>query len=231
LAFVDHDELSEAVTALDAQGFQVHMHAIGDRAVRNALDAVAAAHAANGANGSTGRRHHIAHIQLIHPADLGRFAALGVVANCQPYWAQTEPQMEELTIPYLGRDRAGLQYLFGDLLRSGARLAMGSDWPVTTANPLEEMEVAVTRVDPEHRDNAPFLPEQRLSLADALAGFTIGTAYVCHDDEDAGSIEVGKRADLAVIDRDLFDPALGPIGDARVDFTLASGAVVFERAF
>ncbi len=226
LDFVAHDELSAAVTELDGHGFQVHMHAIGDRAVRNALDAVEAARATNGA---TDRRHHVAHIQLIDPADLPRFAALDVVANCQPYWAQTEPQMEELTIPYLGRERAGLQYLFGDLLRTGARLAMGSDWPVTTANPLQEMEVAVTRIDPENRAGAPFLPEQRLSLAAALAGFTSGTAYLNHDEADSGSIEVGKRADLAVLDRDLFSDGAGPIGDAQVELTVASGTVVHSR--
>jgi predicted amidohydrolase YtcJ len=117
LTYLDRDELGEAVTALDRHGFQVHMHAIGDRAVRNALDAVASARAANGADD---HRHHIAHIQLIQPEDIPRFRELDVVANCQAYWAQTEPQMEELTIPYLGRERSELQYPFGDLLRSGA---------------------------------------------------------------------------------------------------------------
>ena len=165
LAYVDRAELAEAVTALDGHGFQVHMHAIGDRAVRNALDAVAAARAANCV---ADNRHHIAHIQLVTPEDKARFSQLDVVANCQTYWAQTEPQMEELTIPFLGRDRADLQYPFADLLRSGARLAMGSDWSVTTANPLEQLEVAVTRIDPENRGNAAFLPDQRLILDDAV---------------------------------------------------------------
>jgi predicted amidohydrolase YtcJ len=225
LSYVERDLLAAAVTELDRLGFQVHMHAIGDRAVRNALDAV---QAARSANGPSDHRHHIAHIQVVQPEDVPRFRELGVVANAQPYWAQMEPQMEELTLPFLGRDRAQMQYPFGDLLRSGATLAMGSDWSVTTANPLEEIEVAVTRVDPENRDNAPFLPEQALPLQVALAAFTAGSAYVNHD-TDGGSLEIGKRADLALLDRNLFAPSSGPVADARVDLTVASGRVVHER--
>jgi predicted amidohydrolase YtcJ len=225
LTYVERDLLAAAVTELDRLGFQTHMHAIGDRAVRNALDAVQAARAANG---PSDRRHHIAHLQLVQPEDVPRFRELGVTANCQAYWAQMEPQMEELTLPFLGRDRADLQYPFGDLMRSGATLAMGSDWAVTTANPLEEIEVAVTRIDPENRDNAPFLPEQALPLPVALAAFTAGSAYVNHDDE-AGTIAPGRRADLVVLDRNLFARDAGPVGDAHVKFTIAAGSVVFER--
>ena len=136
--------------------------------------------------------------------------------------------MEELTLPFLGRDRAQLQYPFGDLLRSGATLAMGSDWSVTTANPLEEIEVAVTRVDPENRANAPFLPEQALPLRVALAAFTSGSAYVNHD-EDGGSLQVGRRADLALLDRNVFTSGAA-VADAHVDLTVASGKVVYERS-
>ena len=137
--------------------------------------------------------------------------------------------MEQLTIPFLGPDRADQQYPFADLVRSGARIAMGSDWSVTTANPLEQMEVAVNRIDPENRSNAPFLPEQRLTLAQAVSGFTLGTAYVNHDDQETWSIEVGKRADLAVLDRDVFTAPVTELSDASVEITLASGHVVFER--
>jgi predicted amidohydrolase YtcJ len=225
LSYVERDLLAAAVTMLDRHGFQVHMHAIGDRAVRDALDAVQAALTDNG---PSDHRHHIAHIQVVQPEDVPRFRELGVVANAQPYWAQNEPQMEELTLPFLGRDRAQLQYPFGDLLRSGATFAMGSDWSVTTANPLEEIEVAVTRVDPEHRANAPFLPEQALPLRVALAAFTAGSAYVNHD-EDGGSLQVGCRADLALLDRNVFTSGAGAVADARVDLTVASGKVVYER--
>ena len=225
MSYVEPDLLAAAVTELDSHGFQVHMHAIGDRAVRNSLDAV---EAARSANGPSDQRHHIAHIQVVQPQDVPRFRELGVVANAQPYWAQLEPQMEELTLPFLGRDRAQLQYPFGDLLRSGATLAMGSDWSVTTANPMEEIEVAVTRVDPENRANAPFLPEQALPLQVALAAFTAGSAYVNHD-EDGGSLQVGHRGDLAVLDRNLFTPGDGLVADVHVDMTVASGQVVYER--
>lgn len=158
-----------------------------------------------------------------------RFSELGVVANCQTYWAQMEPQMEQLTIPFLGRDRAVQQYPFADLVRKGARIAMGSDWSVTTANPLEQMEVAVNRIDPQNRSNPPFLPEQRLTLAQAVGGFTLGTAYVNHDDQDSGSVEVGKRADLAVLDRNVFTAPVTELSDASVELTLSSGRPVFER--
>lgn len=221
LDYVDRELLTAAVTELDRLGFQVHMHAIGDRAIRNALDAVEAAQATNG---RSDRRHHIAHLQVVQPDDLARFAKLGVVANCQTYWAQSEPQMDELTVPYIGEERAALQYPFEGLRRSGARLAMGSDWPVTTPDPLDQLEVAVRRIDPEHRDNDPFLPSERLRLDDALAAFTSGSAFLNHD-ADGGTLQVGKRADLAVLDQDVFTLD-GRLADASVAVTIASGAVV-----
>jgi predicted amidohydrolase YtcJ len=231
LTYVDRDLLAAAVTELDGHGFQVHMHAIGDRAVRNALDAIAAARDAHGMNDL---RHHVAHIQVVHPDDVPRFAALGVVANCQAYWAQSEPQMDELTVPFLGAERAGQQYPFGGIARAGARLAMGSDWAVTTANPLEQIEVAVTRVDPEARDNAPFLPAERLGLEQALSAFTAGSAFVNHD-EDGGTLAVGRRADLALLSEDVLSPGFAvrsggrlPLSDVRVELTVAAGTVVHD---
>jgi predicted amidohydrolase YtcJ len=223
LTYVPYETLRAAVTELDRTGFQIHLHAIGDRAVRDALNAIAAARAAR-PDGDA--RHHIAHVQVVQPADVGRFAELGVVANCQAYWAQSEPQMDELTIPFLGPERSRLQYPFAGFLASGARLAMGSDWPVTTADPLRQLEVAVTRVDPEQRDNAPFLPEQRLRLDDAVDAFTAGSAYVNHD-EHGGRIAVGARADLVLLDSDIFAPGF-PVADARVRLTVAAGRVVHE---
>ena len=226
LSYLEREELAAAVTALDAEHFQVHLHTIGDRAVRDALDAIQAARTANGVRDA---RHHVAHVQLIHPDDVPRFRELDVVANCQTYWAQTEPQMEELTLPFLGKARGDRQYPFADLLRAGARLAMGSDWSVTTADPLQQMEVAVTRVDPEHRDAAPFLPEQRLTLTEALHGFTAGSAFVNHDDDESGALTPGRRGDLAVLDLDPFADGAPPVGDAHVEFTIAAGRMVHER--
>ena len=226
ITFIDPDELRGWVTALDAAGLQPHFHAIGDRAVRGALDAVAAARAANG---PTDTRPHVAHIQVIHPDDVPRFAEVGLVANAQPLWACHEGQMDDLTIPFLGPERTTWQYPFKSLLNTGARLAMGSDWSVSTPNPLVEIEVAVTRISPGSRGGAePFLPSERLTLDESIRAFTLGSAYVNHLDDDTGSIEVGKLADLTVIDRDLFAMGAGPIGDARVLLTTVGGAVVFE---
>jgi predicted amidohydrolase YtcJ len=228
ISFLDPDRLGGWLTRLDAAGLQPHFHAIGDRAVRESLDAIAAARAANGPSDT---RPHIAHIQVIHPDDVPRFAALGVTANAQPLWACHEGQMDTLTIPFLGPERAAWQYPFGSLLRSGARLAMGSDWGVSTPNPLEEIEVAVTRVAPESRGTAePFLADQALTLEDAIRAFTLGSAYVNHLDDETGTIEVGKLADLALIDRDLFAPDAGPISDARVVGTVVGGELVFEAS-
>jgi predicted amidohydrolase YtcJ len=134
----------------------------------------------------------------------------------------------------LGADRARLQYPFAGLVTAGAVLAMGSDWAVSTADPLQQMEVAITRVDPQHRSNRPFLPEQRLTLGSAMRGFTAGSAFVNHD-PDGGVLQVGKRADLAILDRDVFatgtgdEPPGARIGDARVEYTVAAGRLVFTR--
>ncbi|HZP89862.1 MAG TPA: amidohydrolase [Actinomycetota bacterium] len=233
ISYFDPEELKAHVARLDAEGFQVHVHAIGDRAVREALDAIEAARRANGFGD---RRHHIAHIQVIHPDDLRRFRALGVVANAQPLWACNEPQMTELTVPFLGPERARLQYPFRSLARSGAVLAVGSDWPVSSPNPLWEIHVAVNRTIPpgypyaaSDSDDEPFLPDERLDLPTALAAATMGSAYVNHLDGVAGSIEVGKRADLVVLDRNLFEHPAGEIAQAAVDLTLVGGRVVFER--
>ena len=142
--FIDPDLLPRFVTRLDAEGFQVHFHAIGDRAVRNALDAV---EAARHANGWSDGRHHISHIQVIATEDLPRFRRLGVVANGQPFWACYEGYQTDLTIPFFGPERAARQYPFRSLLRHGATLAFGSDWSVSTPDPLLEIETAVQLFD------------------------------------------------------------------------------------
>ncbi|HUY97584.1 MAG TPA: amidohydrolase [Verrucomicrobiae bacterium] len=233
LSFIDPELLGQVVTAVDQAGFQVHFHAIGERAVREALDALAVARTINGMNDL---RHHIAHIQVIHPDDLARFAALRVVANAQPLWAANEPQMTELTIPFLGPERSLWQYPFATLDRLGARLAFGSDWFVSSPNPLWEIHVAVNRVPPprdlghqlaEGRSDS-FIPTERLDLATALHAFTMGSAYVNHLDHETGSIAVGKWADLVVIDRNLFTEPRLAIAEASVQLTLVGGHPVYQ---
>jgi len=225
---IDPDGLATWVPTLDALGFQPHFHAIGDRAVRASLDAVEAARRANGLSDT---RPHIAHIQVIHPDDLPRFRRLEVVANAQPLWAGHEDQMDVLTIPFIG-DRWTWQYPFRSLRAAGAVIAMGSDWSVSSPNPIWEMHLAVERRNPiQFAGYRPvFLPEERMDLIDALGAFTNGSAYVNHLDTETGTLEVGKLADLAVLDRDLFDRGAGPIMDARVVGTFVSGVPVFEDA-
>lgn len=227
ISFVDPEALKRYVTRLDREGFQVHFHALGDRAVRESLDAIAAARAEGG---RTDRRHHLAHIQVVHPADVPRFRELWAVANCQPLWARNEPQMTELTIPFLGTERAGWQYPFASLERSGAALAFGSDWPVSTPNPLQLIHTAVNRQPPgtAGEEVEVFLPEERLPLSTALHAATMGSAYVNHMEQETGSIEPGKLADLVVLDRDLFAAPSEEIHTARVLLTLVEGERVYE---
>ena len=231
-SFVDPEELKEAVTRLDAEGFQVHFHALAERAVREALDAIEAARRANGMNDL---RHHIAHIQVIHPDDIPRFRELGVVANAQPLWAQYEGQMINLTIPFLGQERAGWQYPFASLVRAGAVLAFGSDWGVSSPNPLEEIHVAVNRMGwhgyeyggVEEAATVPFIPTEAVDLPTAIAAFTIGSAYVNHLDDVTGSIEPGKYADLTVLDRNVFARPATELHAARVHLTYVEGQRVY----
>ena len=224
---IDPAGLATWVPRLDALGFQAHFHAIGDRAVRASLDAVEAARRANGPSDT---RPHIAHIQVIHPDDIGRFRELDVAANAQPFWAAHEDQMDVLTIPFIG-DRWRWQYPFRSLRAAGAVVSMGSDWSVTTANPLAEIEIAVERRYREPSgDRDVFLPDERIELMDALAAFTSGSAYVNHLERETGTLEVGKLADLAILDRDLFDRGAGEIGEAQVVGTFVEGVAVFEDA-
>ena len=227
LSHVDAEELRSHVTALDALGFQVHFHAIGDRAVRECLDAISSARAANGSNN---HRHHIAHLQVVHPDDVPRFAELDVTANMQALWAAHEPQMDELTIPFLGPERAGQQYVFADLLRSGARLAAGSDWAVSSANPLRALHVAVNRSLQESAgaEAEPFLPGQALDPAEAFAAYTIGSAYVNHLDDVTGSVDLGKLADLIVLDRDPITGPANEIASTKVLATYVEGDPVYR---
>ncbi|WP_328752272.1 amidohydrolase [Streptomyces sp. NBC_00285] len=221
ISFVEPGELRKYVTELDAAGFQVHFHALGDRAVREALDAVESARTANGWRDT---RHHLAHLQVVHPHDVPRFRALGASANLQMLWAAHEPQMDELTLPFLGAERGARQYPFGDLLRAGATLAAGSDWPVSSPDPLQAIHVAVNRIAPEAPVGTPeFLPEQRLDLGAAIAAYTAGSAHVNHLDDLTGSITVGRSADLVVLDRDPFAGPPEEIAAGRALQTFVAG--------
>jgi predicted amidohydrolase YtcJ len=186
-------ELAEAVTAVDALGFRPHLHAIGDGAVRAALDAV---EAASRANGPRDRRPVIAHAELIDPADLPRFAELGVIANLQPLWAQYDPLMTELILPRIGPRRGARQYQIATLLASGARLAFGSDWPVTAHEPLRGIATAVTRQTPEGTPEGGWLPNERIDTSTALSAYSAGCAHQAFEEKEWGVLRPGTRADL-----------------------------------
>jgi predicted amidohydrolase YtcJ len=228
--FIDPETLREVTGRLAAEGFQLHFHAIGDLAVSSALDALEALPAGP----RRAARHHLAHLQFIAPADLGRFRALDAVANFQPLWACNEPQMEELTLPFVGPERADWQYLIGSLARGGTRIAFGSDWPVSSADPLQEMHVAVNRVKSERLGRPgeaecedPFLPEQAITVDEAIGAFTSGVDWVNHAEHQAGILAPGMRADVAVLDQDLYAIPASQIGATSVVMTVASGNVVF----
>jgi predicted amidohydrolase YtcJ len=229
LSFIEPQELSTIVRALDAASFQVHFHAIGDRAVRECLDAVQAARAANGPRDL---RHNIAHIELIASDDIPRFAELDVVANGQPLWACHEAQMDDLVLPLIGSRRAQQLFPFNSLIRAGARLAFGSDWAVSSAHPLEEIGVAVTRTPPAGYAygvgaKTPLGEHERVSLEEALHAFTMGTAHVNHQDDVTGSVEIGKYADLVVLDRpNVFDADVAELATIGIDLTMVGGETV-----
>ena len=193
------DELAVAAAAFDADGFQLHVHAIGDAGVRAALDAVE--HVGR-VNGPRERRPVIAHTQVVDPADVPRFAALGVIANLEPLWAQLDPLQVDLTAPRLGAERTGWQYPMASLAASGAVLSMGSDWPVSSYRPLEGLAVAVTPQTPAGSPPGGWLPHERLPVETAFSAYTQGVAYQAFEEDRWGSVTVGRRADLVWLDRD-----------------------------
>jgi predicted amidohydrolase YtcJ len=217
--------LDTLVAALDAAGFRVHQHAIGDRAVRMALDAVAFAVRHNGPRDA---RHVIAHLQLVDPADLPRFAELGVIPSIQPLWAYRDDYITRLTEPVLGPERSARLYPFGSLARAGAPLAAGSDWPVTSIDPLRAIQVAVTRRGPEDEPGTPWLRDEQLSLARILEAYTSGGAFAMGMEAGHGTLELGKLADLIVLDRDLYRIPTNDIHRAKVLLTVVEGREVWR---
>ncbi|MEP7012554.1 MAG: amidohydrolase [Acidobacteriota bacterium] len=219
------ERFAEIATALDAAGFQIHVHAIGDRAIREALNALEAARKANGPRDA---RPLIAHIQLFDPADIPRFRQLGAIADFQPLWAYADPYIVDLTEPQLGPERSRWLYPMGSMFRSGAVLAAGSDWSVSSLDPLQAIEVAITRCDPDLIGPCAksWIPEERLDLPTILAAYTIGGAFANFEEKESGSLEAGKLADLIVLDRNLFEIPASEISEAKVLATMFEGRIV-----
>jgi predicted amidohydrolase YtcJ len=219
------EELIAAVTHFDELGFQIHLHAIGDRAIRHALDAV---ENAINVNPKWDRRSTITHVQLVHPDDLARFNKLGIIANFQAHWAQEDPLMTELTAPKLGPERTRLQYPIGTLLSDGTALSYGSDWPVSRNNFVETMLVAVTRQTKDGLPPEGWIPEQRITLDQSLEIATLGTAYQGFTESYRGTLDIGMSADLVVLDTNLFDVQPLVARQARPVATYLEGKLVYS---
>jgi predicted amidohydrolase YtcJ len=224
--YIDAAELSRIVGDLDREGFAVHLHTLGDRATRMALDAI---EDARRGNPSGGHRHAITHLVYPNPEDLDRFRELDVIANISPYWAFPNEWSASFP-PIVGPERAAWMYPFRALADRGALLTAGSDYPFTPLDPLLAIEVGMTRRDPENASSPPMIAEQALDLEDLLAAYTINAAHQLHREDLTGSIEVGKWGDLVVLDRNLFDIPPDEIGETRVLMTLLEGEVVHRAA-
>jgi predicted amidohydrolase YtcJ len=219
----DPNRLKDLAAELDRDGFQIHVHAIGDWAIRMTLDAFAYARARNGAHDA---RHTITHLQLVDPDDIPRFRALGVIANFQALWANGDEYLTRLAEPALGPTRSRWQYPIARVVRTGAVVSGGSDWSVSSLNPLDAIEVGITHQQPDQPNQRPWNPAERVDLATMIAIYTINAAYQNHLENETGSIETGKLADLIVLDRNLFETPVEEIHTVRVLRTLLEGRTV-----
>ena len=213
-------ELAHAVRAADARGWQVQVHAIGDAAIRQALDAFAGT--------TAGRRHRVEHIEAPAAAEIARFAELGVIASMQPQHAEPLKNLLEIWAPNLGSARAARGWPWGSILRSGGRLAFGTDWPVVPLDPAAGLHVAVNRQTRGGEPPGGWIPTERLSIADAVAAWTSGAAYAEHRERQKGALQVGMLADIAVLDRDLQRTPLTEIATIKVEATAVGGRLVYE---
>ena len=220
------DELAARVVALDAQGVQAHFHAIGDRAVRVALDAI---EQAIEKNGPSDNRHHISHLQLIDPADYPRFAALGVTANFQALWAYPDGYITDINLPAIGAERVKGMYPIGSLERAGARIAAGSDWSVSSLNPLPAIETALTRQDASGEIEGTLNANEAVGLDTMLRAYTANGAWLMHQEDLTGIIKPGMAADLVVLEQDLFSIPAAEVGEVAVTMTLFDGEIVYQR--
>jgi predicted amidohydrolase YtcJ len=222
------DRLNRVVASLDARGWQLMIHAIGDAGIRQALDAYEHASRVNPAP-ARGRRHRIEHIETTDPADIPRFGALGVIASMQPFHANPSPNQIDVWSANIGPDRASRGWVYASISKAGGRLALGSDWPVVTLDPRMGVNMAVNRTTPEGTPAGGWYPQERMPLARVLEAYTSGAAWASFDEQRKGKIAPGMLADLVVLSKDLFDLPAAKILDAVVAYTIFDGKVVYER--
>ena len=221
------DQIMDFFPLFDAARFQLHVHAIGDGAVRAALDGM---QEAIRQNGRWPGLHQIAHVQTVHPDDIGRFRALGVMANLQPLWAHVEPSITDLVLPILGPGRAAGLYAFRSLIDAGAPFTLSSDWGVSSLNPFEIMETAVTRQPPGAASHPVLMPEERLTRFEALAGYTVNAARAAWNGELCGALAPGRYADFIIPDRDILACDIYELGRTEVLLTVLEGREVYRSA-
>jgi hypothetical protein len=226
IANLEPELFNPLVARLDREGFQVHVHAIGDRGIRYALDAFEHAQKANGKRDS---RHLIAHLELIDPQDIPRFQQLGVIANFQSLWAYADEYIVKLTEPKLGPERSRWLYPIASVVKTGALIVGGSDWSVSSMNPLDAMQVAITRRGLEDGNGKAWISDEIVDLQTMLAAYTIAGAYANFQEQKTGSLEVGKAADLIVLDRNLFEGAPQNVHRATVLLTMLDGKEIFRH--
>ena len=226
LHFYSQDEVDEYLTRFDAMGLNIQVHAIGDHGIRMALDGF---EAMRRANSHSGHRHQIVHLQLIDDAEIPRFGELDIGANFQALWAYPDEAIIDMAFPAVGEERSLRMYPIGRVAASGGRIVGGSDYFVTSINPLLAIEVGITRQDPDTNEGPVLNADESVDLDTMIAAYTINGAYQMGLDDVQGSIEVGKRADLVVLDRNLFDIPASEISEASVVMTIFDGRTVYER--
>ena len=223
--FWDPDQYKATVAVLDRRGLQIFTHAIGDRAVRLALDAYQNAAEVNKTRDA---RPRIEHIETISAQDIDRFGKLGVVASMQPLHSYPDEDTLSIWSRNIGPERASRPWVWRSIEQKGGALAFGSDWPVVTLNPWKGLETAVTRQTEEGEPVGGFVPQQRLSLEDAIRAYTLGAAFAGRREKTEGSLEPGKLADFIILDRDLFKIEPSEIGKTEVLLTVIGGKAVYE---
>ncbi|GAA1948011.1 amidohydrolase [Brevibacterium antiquum] len=233
LLMFEAEELNEIVRGLESNDFDVHIHAVGDNALKLAVDALTQ----NGGP-SPERRHQVAHLDIADPAELARMAEAGIIANVQPLWARRDSVLVDTKLPLLHEDQQSHHFIFASMRDAGVRLSFGSDWPVSSPDPIWGMHVAVNRTAPHHdphgqdyvAQNEPLLGDEKITVAEALRAYTLDAAYANGYDDVSGRITVGKSADFAILDRDLFEVEPGDLGDILVETSVSAGVVVYQRS-
>lgn len=233
LLMFEAEELNEIVRGLVDEDFDVHIHAVGDHALKVAVDALTQSELA-----SEKRRHQVAHLDIADPAELSRMGKAGIIANVQPLWARRDSVLVDTKLPLLHEDQQAHHFTFASMRDAGVRLSFGSDWPVSSPDPIWGIHAAVNRTAPRHDPHGqddvaqkePLLPDEAITVAEAFRAYTIDAAFANRYDDVSGSIEIGKSADLVVLDGDPFEVEAADLGDLLVTATIVEGQQVYTRS-